>query len=607
MLNAKTVKFSGLVSLASLVATGALLGAACGTNGVGNPANAGPGPGPGQGSSAGAATGGGPNTSGGGGVAVAGSAGNVSNPPVTGQISPETAGVLPLRRLTHHEYSNTMSDLLSDTTMPGSKFEPDGPGPGGFEAPGTVPTETARGYMDAAETLAATALAAKTVVVPCTAPADATAETTCITSLVKDFGAKAYRRDLVQSEVDDLVKLFQTVKSLGGTFQEAVSATVEAILQSPNLLYHWEITDKPAVRDPENPALVALTPEQLASRLSYFLWESPPDTTLQMAAKAGQLATVEGLKAQATRLIGDDTRARRALSSFHRQWLHMDNLDSVDPNSDLGVQLGQELENFVTSVIVAGDGTLKSLLTAPYTFANASTAPEYGLSVNGSGFAQVPLDPTQRVGLLMQVPFLRSNGNAPPVRRGLAVYKQLLCGTVPAPPAIVPMVEPDTPDSTLTTRERFAKHADIACATGCHATFDPWGFALESFDSIGHYRTQEKGKPIDVTGMPQGPNAVIGATTPKGTILPFKNGIEMVNALAASDEVSWCASRNWSRFLLGRMDGDADAGAMANAYLAAAYESDRRTARPYSVKDFLVSIVGTKAFRFRTPSAGETL
>jgi hypothetical protein len=285
----------------------------------------------------------------------------------------------------------------------------------------------------------------------------------------------------------------------------------------------------------------------------------------------------------------------------------MDNLDSVDPNSDLGIQLGQELENFVASVIVAGDGTLKSLLTAPYTFANASTAPEYGLSANGSGFAQLPLDPTQRVGLLMQVPFLRSNGNAPPVRRGLAIYKQLLCGSVPVPPASIPMVEPDTPDSTLTTRERFAKHADIACATGCHATFDPWGFALESFDSIGHYRTQEKGKPIDVTGLPQGPNAVIGGTTPKGNILPFKNGIEMVNALAASDEVSWCASRNWSRFLLGRMDGDADAGAMANAYLAAAYGPDRRTARPYSVRDFLVSIVGTKAFRFRTPSAGETL
>lgn len=590
-MNARTLKFSSLVSLA---AAGALLCVACGADKGGNPATSG------AGSSATGVNGGGPN-SGGGAAAVAGSTGQVMDPPKPGVISAESAGVMPLRRLTHREFSNTMAELLGDTTKPGSKFEPDGPGPGGFESPGTVPTETARGYMEAAETLAAAALTAKKIVVPCTAPADAAAETTCVTTLVKDFGAKAYRRDLVKSEVDDLVKLFQTAKTAGATFQEAVTAVVEAVLQSPNLLYHWEIGDQPAVHDPENAALVALTADQLASRLSYFLWESPPDAALQMAAKSGQLATAEGLKAQAARLLTDDTRARRALYSFHKQWLHMDTLDDIE------VPLGQELENFVASIFVAGDGTLKSLLTAPYTFANASTAPEYGLSVNGAGFTQVQLDPTQRVGVLMQVPFLRTNGNAAPVRRGLAVYKQLLCGSVALPAGNIPMVEPDTPDSTLTTRERFAKHAELACATGCHAIFDPWGFALESFDSIGHYRTQEKGKPVDVTGLPQGADQVIGGTTPKGNVIPFKNGIEMLNALASSEEVSWCTSRHWSRFMLGRMDSDADAGAMSNAYLAAAYQSDRLTARAFSVKDFLVSIVGTKAFRFRTPSAGETL
>lgn len=591
MLIARTLKFSSLVSL---VAAGTLLSVACGADKGGNPATSG------AGSSSTATNGGGPNASGGA-AAVAGSTGAVMDPPKPGVISVESAGVMPLRRLTHREFSNTMAELLGDTTKPGSKFEPDGPGPGGFEAPGTVATETARGYMEAAEALAAAALTGKKITIPCNAPADAAAETTCVTTLVKEFGAKAYRRDLLTSEVDDLVKLFQTAKTAGATFQEAVPAVVEAMLQSPNLLYHWELGDQPSVRDPENPALVALTADQLASRLSYFLWESPPDAALQMAAKSGQLATPEGLKAQAARLLTDDTRARRALYSFHKQWLHMDTLDDIE------LPLGQELENFVASVFVAGDGTLKSLLTAPYTFANASTAPEYGLTVNGSGFTQVQLDPTQRVGVLMQVPFLRTNGNAAPVRRGLAVYKQLLCGSVPLPAGNIPMVEADTPDSTLTTRERFAKHADLACATGCHAIFDPWGFALESFDSIGHYRTQEKGKPVDVTGLPQGADKVIGGTTPKGAVIPFKNGIEMLTALSANEEVSWCTSRHWSRFMLGRMDGDADVGAMSNAYLAAAYQTDRLTARAFSVKDFLVSIVGTKAFRYRTPSAGETL
>ncbi|HEX2877607.1 MAG TPA: DUF1592 domain-containing protein [Polyangiaceae bacterium] len=590
MLNETTLKFS---SLTTLVVAGALLAVACTADVTGNTPGSGP-----NGN-----TGGSGATAGGAG-AVAGSS-DLGNPPkVPGAPAVESAGPLPLLRLTHREYSNTMAELLGDTTKPGATFEPDSPGASGYQAPGTVATETARGYMAAAETLAATAITSKKLAIPCTAPADAAGETTCVTTLVKDFGAKAYRRALVQGEIDDLVKLFQKAKTLGFNFQDAVTHTVEAMLQSPNLLYHWEIGNTPPTRDPENAALVALTPDQLASRLAYFLWESPPDAALQMAAQSGQLATADGLKAQAARLLADDNRARRALFNFHRQWLHIDNLEDLNPGTDLGLQLGQELEAFVASVFVAGDGSLKSLLTAPYTFANASTAPEYGLTANGSGFTQVQLDPTQRLGVLMQVPFLRTNGIAPPVRRGLVVYKQLLCGDVPAPPGNIPKPEMDGPSTT--TRERFAKHAEQACAKGCHALFDPWGFAFENFDSLGHYRIQENGKTVDASGELQA-GGVIGGTTPKQTVVSFKNGLELVNALAASDEVSWCTSRHWSRYMLGRPEGDADVGALTNAYVAAAYQSDRATTRPFSVKDFLVSIVGTKAFRFRTPAAGEAL
>jgi hypothetical protein len=583
MMNPSTLKFS---SLAALVATGALLGVACTADITGNtPVGSG-----------GSATSGG---------AASGGSSDLKDPPkLPGAPVAESAGPLPLLRLTHREYSNTMAELLGDTTNPGAAFEPDSPGPASYQAPGTVATETARGYMAAAEALAATAVTSGKLTLPCTTPADAAAEQTCVTSFVKDFGARAYRRSLVQAEVDDLVALFQKAKTLGFNFQEAVTHTVEAMLQSPNLLYHWEIGDKPPARDPDDPTLVALTADQLASRLAYFLWESPPDTALQMAAQSGQLATVDGLKAQAVRLLADDGRARRALFNFHRQWLHIDNLEDLDPGTDLGLQLGQELEAFVTSVFVAGDGTLKSLLTAPYTFANASTAPEYGLTANGSGFAQVQLDPSQRRGILMQVPFLRTNGIAPPVRRGLVVYKQLLCGEVPPPPAVVPKPTMDGP--TTTTREKFAAHAEQECAKGCHALFDPWGFAFENFDSLGHYRTQENGKTVDATGEAQA-GGVIGGTTPKQAVVPFNNGLELVSALAESDEVSWCASRHWSRYMLGRMEDSADAGALTNAYVAAAYQTDRATKRPFSMKDFLISIVATKAFRFRAPSAGEAL
>ena len=237
MLNTQSLKFSSLVSL---LAAGALLSVACGSEPGGDAAVS-----AGAGSSA---VGGAASFGGGGATATAGSEAAVMEVPKPGVVSPESAGVLPLQRLTHREYSNTMAALLSDTSKPGSEFAPDGPGPSGFEAPRTVATENARSYMETAETLAAAALTAKSLVIPCSAPADAAAEAACVTSLVKDFGAKAYRRDLIQSEVDDLVKLFQTVKGLGATFQESVTAAVEAILQSPNLLYHWEIGDKPALQ-----------------------------------------------------------------------------------------------------------------------------------------------------------------------------------------------------------------------------------------------------------------------------------------------------------------------------------------------------------------------
>lgn len=542
---------------------------------------------------------------GGGGIPMT-SSGGMGPPPGPKPVATESAGLMPLLRLTHREYSNTMTELLGDTSTAGATFETDNAGPAGFLAPSNVATENARQYSTAAEKLAAAAFAGNKLGIPttCTTPANAAAETTCATQFIADFGGKAYRRPLVKTESDDLLALFQSARTLGFTFPQAITKTTEAILQSPNLLYHWEVGDQPPTRDPENSALVSLTAHQLASRLSYLLWESPPDTVLLDAAVRGQLATAEGLKTQAMRLLLDDRRARKALFNFHRQWLHIENLDDLVPGSDFGSLLGQELEAFVSSVFVGGDGTLRTLLTAPYTFVNATTAKEYGLTATGTAMTKVALNPAQRQGVLMQIPFLRANGNAPPVFRGLVVYKHLLCGTVPAPPPEVPEVSPNVPNST--TRERFAQHGQLACAKGCHALFDPWGFSFENFDSLGHFRTMENGKTVDPSGVAQ-PDGTIGGTTPQQKTIAFKNAGELVNALAASDEVSWCTSKQWARYMLGRKESDADMNALMNAYTIGAYGADRATARPFSVRDFLVAMVGTKAFRFRQPAPGETL
>ena len=545
--------------------------------------------------SSGTATGG---ASGSGATAGTGSVGTTPPPPDT-PPAPESAGVLPMLRLTHREYRNTMADLLGTATNPAAGFEADGPGNSGFETPNNVGTVNAQMYMEQAALLAESAMTGGRLTVPCTAPANTAAENTCATEFIATFGLRAFRRPVATGEATDLLALFTTARGLGFDFRASLTHVVSEMLQSPNFLYHWEIGDAPPTRDAADPTLVNLTPYQIASRLSYFLWESMPDDALLAAAGAGELSTPEGVLAQAQRLLADRTRSKNALFNFHRQWLHIDNLEDLAPGTNLGELLGEELGLFVASVLLEGDGTLASLLTAPYTFANATTAPEYGASVTGAAFARLELDPTQRLGVLMQVPFLRTNGTAPPVDRGLVVYRQLLCGQVSPPPLDVPDVSP--PSANLTTRERFSEHSTNACATGCHALFDPWGFAFENFDALGHYRTMEGGKPIDATGLPLA-NGARGGTTPNAIDIPFNNAVELVHALAASDEVRWCTARQWSRYMLGRLESGSDAGSIENAYKAAA-----SPATGYSVRDFLLAAVRTKAFRFRTPSAGEAL
>jgi hypothetical protein len=587
----------GVVAALSVGCSAELSGHGAGAN-SGNGGGSGDGAGgtsAGTAGSAGTATGG---ASGTGATAGSGSVGTTPPPPGT-PLAPESAGVLPMLRLTHREYRNTMADLLGTTTNPAAGFEADGPGNNGFETPNNVATLHAQMYMEQAALLAESAMTSGRLTVPCTAPAGAAAENACAGEFIQTFGLRAFRRPVAAAEATDLLALFTTARGLGFDFRASLTHVVSEMLQSPNFLYHWEIGDAPPARDTADPALVNLTPYQLASRLSYFLWESMPDDALLAAAGAGELSTPEGLLAQAQRLLADRTRAKNALFNFHRQWLHVDNLEDLAPGTNLGELLGEELGLFVASVLLEGDGTLGSLLTAPYTFANATTAPEYGTTVAGDAFVRLELVPTQRLGILMQVPFLRTNGVAPPVDRGLVVYRQLLCGQVDAPPLDVPEVDP--PSGAATTRERFSAHSQNECATGCHALFDPWGFSFENFDAMGRYRTTEAGKPIDARGEPLS-NGARGGITPNGVEIPFESGLELVRALATSDEVRWCTARQWSRYMLGRLESGADSGSIENAYKAAISPT-----AGYSVRDFLLAAVRTKTFRFRAPSAGEAL
>jgi hypothetical protein len=151
-----------------------------------------------------------------------------------------------------------------------------------------------------------------------------------------------------------------------------------------------------------------------------------------------------------------------------------------------------------------------------------------------------------------------------------------------------------------TTRQLFQAHAGSACAQGCHTIFDPPGFAFENYDAIGSYRTTDNGSAVDATGTFVTPGGC-AAGSPCGSTLTFKNGVDLVTQLSDSTEAQWCAERNWYRYAAGRPETPAELGSLQVAYRAGA-------ATPgFSLRDMLTSLVTSKAFLYRTPSAGEPL
>jgi len=551
-------------------------------------------------------------TAGGGGSTSTGQAMMV--PVVVGQQTPESAGTLMMRRLTYREYAHILSDFFG-TADPTGGWSPDVTGESGFVAPNSVADLQVRLLNQTADTVVEAALtagkllSAGNLTAACQAPA-AAGEAACVTQFITGFGLRAYRRPVSDAEQQTLgpqaasgtapAGVFYTVRKLGLSYTESLAAVAKVMLQSPNFLYHWEIgPTKPAVGAD---GLVPLTQWQIASRLAMALWESMPDDTLLQAAQAGQLATSDQITAQALRLMADP-RATQALFSFHQQWLlnvgiRLGDVTAIQNSSPLWTQAASdgvqtEFTQFLSSVYApTGDGTLKSLFTAPYTYANKDLAAIYGVAGPATGFAKVMLDPTQRAGIFTQTAFLASLATDVldnPVYRGLSIYVKVLCGTINPPPANVPGVNFV---STGTTRQSFDLHGSSACAKGCHGLFDPPGFAFEHYDGVGQYRTTDNGFPVDSTGT---------FTTPAGSTLTFTSAIDLANQLVSSGEAQACIDRQWSRYAMGRLETPAEEGSLELALNTAA-----KTAG-FSLRDMLTTLLGSKSFTYRTPSAGEAL
>src|SRR5580658_3088152 len=236
-------------------------------------------------------------------------------------------GAAPLRRLTQSEYNNTVRDLLGDTTQPANGFPPDQQ-IGDFTNTAvalTVPPLLAQAYQSAAEQLATTALSnPSSKLVPCALTAGTDA---CAQSFIQSFGKQAYRRPLSTSEQTALFTLYQS-NSMGATFANGIQAIIEGVLQSADFLYRVEFGDTSQAQG----SVLPLTPYEMASRLSYFLWDSMPDAALFAAADANQLGTKDEVATQARRLL-QSPNARPAVQQFFLEWLTETQLPTVSKSA----------------------------------------------------------------------------------------------------------------------------------------------------------------------------------------------------------------------------------------------------------------------------------
>ena len=337
-------------------------------------------------------------------------------------------------------------------------------------------------------------------------------EVGCAKQIIASLAKRAYRRPVSSDDVNELFQYYQEGAKAGG-FEGGVRSTVTGLLASPFFLYRSERV--PAGLRPG--ATYTISDLELASKLSFFLWNSIPDDQLLQLAIDGKLSTPSVLEQQVRRMLADP-RSVTLASNFVPQWLDMKRLDEIVPDSTVfpyASGRSDPREDFRTELTLFADSLFKEdrsvvdLLRAKHTFLNERVALHYGLTdVKGDRFRRVELAQSARWGLLGKGAVLMAAAypnRTSPVLRGAFVLKHIQ-GVPPAlPPADVPTLDEKDIGTTraLTVREMIAKHRASPTCAACHAVMDPLGLALENFDATGMWRDRDRyaGAAIDASGV----------------------------------------------------------------------------------------------------------
>ncbi len=351
-------------------------------------------------------------------------------------------------------------------------------------------------------------------VFPCNhAPGQHTAA--CARRAVETVMRRAWRRPVTPAEVNAKYKLVEMARKEGESIDEGVRLALQAVLVSPDFLFHIERDPKAGV------AAHAVSEHEFASRLSYFLWSSMPDEELSRLADQGRLRQPAVLAQQIRRMTADP-KAANLVNNFAAQWLQLRNLGRTKPDPQRFPTVDDELlddmrteTSMFVQAIIREDRSVLDFIDAPFTFVNGILARHYGIpGVTGEEFRRVTLDGDKRGGLLTQGAILTVSSyptrTSPPVR-GKWVLENLLGAAPPPPPPNVPVLNEANLGKSVSLRERMEQHRkDPACSV-CHNQMDPIGFGLENYDAVGAWRDKDGSVAIDPSGVLPGGKAFQGA------------------------------------------------------------------------------------------------
>ncbi len=511
-------------------------------------------------------------------------------------------GPAPLRRLSNQEYLNALQDLFP-ALHPELPALPSDGDVAGFEnaAEAQKPSDLRIARFEAIANLYAEGLTHDTASVGALVGCDwatGSKARACAKGFIADMGGRLFRRPLTPDERQRFGARFERW-SIAVDFEAAVRLTLSAMLQSPQFLYRPE----PVPKHSGSSTPIDLDSYAMATRLSFFLWESVPSDELLAAAARDELRRADQIRTQAESMLRDD-RARRVYWSFHRQWLGLDRIldeehtlrtAEVDPAWSTARQqsAGLETQRFVENTL-ADSGSLRDLLISRRAWLDDEMAVVYGvtaLAAEGQLWSEVALPKGERAGLLTRTAFLAGSshrgGTSPPIR-GNAIQSRFLCRLPLSPPPDANLNPPsDMNNGAQTNRMLFEARTRPPACYGCHVGLNGFGFGFENYTASGAFAMRDHGLPIDARGR-------ITATDVDGE---FEGAIELSEELSRSRTVHRCATQQWLRYALGRAPTDEE-GSLIESLTDGFMQGDR------SVKDLLLAIVTAPSFRMRAPEDG---